>query len=286
MMPALPLVCALLFAAVSGSPSPPIDPDWGGSAIWDDGLAEVAHYDAHRQVYGRDRSFETILITVKEEFDASLAVKADPPLEGRRTITVLKLNAIARIPTEDYPYNYMTSLFVRRDDPRRLVKLAQSSQEWCGTTYKEVVTWDGPTRLEFRSYFDGQADGRFPLPLDAGALLEEQLPIVLRAARLRPGESYDLSLYDTLVTNAAAPPRARPVKVALAGMERLTTPAGDFQASRIEVRESGEKTASGAPPFMTFWVQEGGTRALLRMECSDGRTLLLTGISRRNYWSR
>src|SRR5678816_482494 len=126
--------------AVGADEGLPIDRAWSGSRVWDDGLAEVAHYDSHRLVYAEDRTFETILITVKEDFDRARAVKADPPYEGRDLMTVLKLNIISRIDTQNYPYFYMASLFVRRDDPRQVVKLAASSQEWCGTTFRELVT--------------------------------------------------------------------------------------------------------------------------------------------------
>ena len=171
-----------------------IDPSFGGNPGWDDGLAEVAVYDAHRTVYGVDRSFQTTLITVKEDFDAAKAVKADAPLDGRPIITVLKLNILSRIPTENYEYSYMTSIFAKRDDLRVLVKAANSSQEWCGTTFKEIVTWDGAPRLQFHSYFDSQADGAHPIHLDARTLLEDQLLLVMRAASA-DGESSRLAIH-------------------------------------------------------------------------------------------
>jgi len=268
------------------SPAPaaefPVDLDWSRAPVWDDGLAEVAHYDSRRTVYGTERSFESILITVKEDFDGALGVKADPPLEGRSIVTVLKMNLISRIQTDDYPYDYMFSVFVRRDDPRVLVKLAGSSQEWCGTTFKEVVTWEGPARLRFHSYFDGQADGEHPLDLAGGALLEEQLSLVLRAAALAPAAPHRFALFDSLITNTARQPRSREMVASLAGEERLVTPAGEFSTRRIEVRPAVE----GAGPAFTYWIDQGPGRALVKMVASDGRSHSLKSVSRRNYWAR
>lgn len=281
------LLAMLVFGLVAPAASPsggalPIDPSWSRDPIWDDGLAEVAHYDAHRKVYGLERSFETVLITVKEDFDLKRAVKADPPFEGRELATVLKLNIISRIQTDNYPYNYMTSIFVRRDDPRRLVKMAGSSQEWCGTTFKEVVTSDGPSRLVFHSYFDGQADGSYPMPLEGGALLDGQLLIVARAAALEKSVRYIVPLYDSLITNSVRAPEAKSVTILLAGDEEITTPAGRFQTRRIDVLPA---TGSG-PPLMSWWIEKEGRRALVRFEAADGRSLSLKQISRRDYWSR
>jgi hypothetical protein len=260
----------------------PIDPSWGMSPIWDDGLAEVAHYDAHRKVYGVDRSYESILITVKEDFDGSRAVKADPPFEGRNLVTVLKLNIISMIRTDNYPYNYMTSVFVRRDDPRALVKVALSSQEWCGTTYKEVVTWDGSPRLVFHSYFDGQADGAHPMPLEGGELLDEQLLLVARALSPDKGAGHAVLLYDPLITNSARAPEAHPFTIVLRRDEEIVTPAGSFQTRRLDVLPS----SGDGRPLMSYWIEKARRRALVKFESADGRSLVLRQISRRNYWSR
>lgn len=260
----------------------PIDPGWSLDPVWDDGLAEVARYDAHRIVYGVDRSFETTLITVKEEFDAARAVKADPPYAGRSLVTVLKLNILSRIDTGNYPYDYMTSVFVRRDDPRRLVKLSQSSQEWCGTTFKEVVTWDGPPRLHYHSYFDGQADGSAPLPLSGGEMPEEQLILTARAASLERDRRYPVAVYDSLITNGVKAPVARAALLIDAADEDVVTGAGRLSARRLELHPaSGE-----GGPLMRIWIERAGRRALLKLETADGRSLLLKEIVRRNYWSR
>lgn len=278
----------LLLAAALTLPAPPpaglpIDPAFAASPVWDDGKAEVAHYEAHRVVYGIDRSFETTLITVKEEFDARTAVKADEPYEGRTLTTVLKLNIVSRIPTTNYPYDYLTSIFVRRDDPRVLVKAAGSSQEWCGTTFKEVVTWDGPPRLLFHSYFDGQADGSHPIELDTGRLLEDQLLLVMRAVAPPSGEGTLVAVHESLISNAVPrAPAARLLSLVNAGEETVLTPAGRFETTRYDLRDGTAKAGA----VLSYWIEKASRRALVRFTAADGRSLLLKEITRRDYWSR
>lgn len=278
---ALVACLAACAAGAAGAVGLRVDPGWSGDRIWDDGQAEVAHYDARRSVYGVERSFETVMITVKEDFDARAGVKADPPWEGRSLVTVLKLNLMSRIQTENYPYSYMTSVFARRDDVRALVKLAHSSQEWCGTTFKEIIGWDGPPRLQWHSYFDGEADGQAPLALGPAAYLEEQLFLVLRSAQIDPGGPTPLTIYDSLITNNARSLSARAMSLTIHPEETLTVPAGSFQARRLALTPLDGKGAT-----LTFWREAAPRRAILRFESGDGRALLLREIERRDYWSR
>jgi hypothetical protein len=279
-----PLVAPALALALLMQAASPGEAAWSLDPSWDDGRAEVARYDARRTVYGVTRSFDTVILTVKEEMDLRTGVKADPPLEGRPLATVLKTNILSSIPAGNYTYHYMTSAFSRRDDPLTLLKLSQSSQEWCGTTFKEVIAWDGTRRIVRHSYFDGQADGETPLRLGRDALLEEQLLSAVRGMRPPPGEGLAFDLYDTLVTHTAEAPVARTVRAHAAGTGPLATPAGSFTARRIDLRLAEARAAD--PPLMSFWIEEAPRSALLAFEAADGRSLRLKSIERRDYWSR
>lgn len=272
----------LFLLALAAGPSPAAS--WSLDPSWDDGRAEVARYDARRLVYGRERRFETVILTVKEEMDTRTGVKADPPHDGRSLVTVLKSNMLSSIPTENYTYHYMTSVFVRRDDPLSLVKLSQSSQEWCGTTYKEVVTWDGPPRLVRHSYFDGQGDDTVGFPIGRDVLPEEQLLVAVRGLRLDAGQEVALQLYDTLVTHTAPVPALRAVRARGTAPAPFETPAGTFSARRVEILD-GPPAAPGTI-LLSLWVEEAPRAALLALEAADGRSLRLKSIERRDYWSR
>jgi len=281
MSPIIVLLAALL---APGGSSIPIDRSWGAAPIWDDGLAEVAVYDASRTVYGVSRRFETVMLTVKEDMDRASGVKADPPYQDRDLVTVLKMNLISRIDTENYPYNYMTSVFVERGDPRVLLKEAQSSQEWCGTTYKEIVAFDGrEPRMIHHSYIDGQGDGARRLAIGPSALTEEQLLLLIRSVTVPPSETETIGVYDSIVTNGGSAPALRILRLQFAGQETLETPAGRFEATRLDLRAG---TTDDGPPTMSFWIENAERRALLRFESDDGRGLLLRSIGRRAYWKR
>ena len=103
------------------------DHAWARDPIWDDGQAEVALYDVRRPQYGQMESYQTVFIVVKEDFRRPFYVKADPPLEGKDLFPVLKLNAVHSYLTPRYPYHFLATVFVQRDNPTALVKLTLGS---------------------------------------------------------------------------------------------------------------------------------------------------------------
>ncbi len=253
------------------------DPAWARDLLWDDGLAEVALYDARRPQYGKIESYEAVFIVVKEDFDASLQVKADPPFEGKQLLPVLKLNAVHSYWTDRYPYNYLQSVFVRRDDPSTLVKLTLGSQEWCGNTFKEVSTRGDRPELHFHSYFDRQGDSTRPLDLRPGDLLEDQLPLALRGLKFQAGLRVQRRVLPSLISNGLhAPVEFQLATLIVVGEEPLRTPAGNFSAWKLTL-EMGEVK-------QTWWFDSKAPHILLKMESSDGRAWLLKEWTRTPYW--
>ena len=253
------------------------DPSWAQSALWDDGQAEVALYEARRPQYGKIESYQALLIVVKEDFSQQLYVKADPPYEGKSLLPVLKLNAVHSYWTPNYPYHFLASVFVRREDPTRLVKLTVGSQEWCGNTFKEVKAWSRPAEFVFHTYFDGEGDGTGRLDLEAGDLFDDQLPLSLRGLRFAPGLRVRARLYPSLISNNLRRP-ATPIEaeIRVEAEERVATPRGQTSAWRVKVA-AGDLT-------QTYWFASASPHELLKMESSDGRALLLREIARKPYW--
>ena len=58
---------------------------------------------ARRPQSGKIESYEAVFIVVKEEFNESFLIKADPPFEKTRLFPVIKLNALHRYWTKKYP---------------------------------------------------------------------------------------------------------------------------------------------------------------------------------------
>lgn len=245
------------------------DTAWARDALWDDGLAEVSLYDARRPQYGRQEEYQAVLSVVKEDFTARHHVKADPPYEGKQTYPVLKLNAAHSYWTGRYPYHFLLSVFVRRDQPVRLVKATLGSQEWCGNTFKELTTWAPQPSLVVHSYFDGEGDFTQPLDLRAGELVEDQFPLALRGLAARVGQSFERRVVPSLISNRGGAPA--------------------FVQARFEVgasRQAGTFSVAVRWPGMdqTYWFDEARPHALVRMEASDGRSLLLRERTRKAYW--
>lgn len=287
--------CFLVFAAVaaagvsscgrhSGAPvaaAPPAWAEaatWAGDPLWDDGLAEVATYEARRERYGKERHYTAHLITVKEDFSPAYHVKADPPYAGKQIVPVLKLNVAEVMPTENYDYHLLTSVFVRRDRVDRAHKMTLAMHEWCGNTFMEYMGWAPEPRFHFHSYFDGQGDGSFALGL-GGGLLDEQLPVSLRSLPFAAGSSWRIDLLDPLVLRPLA--RPAPVQTAtvrVVGREPVATAPGDtLDTWHVQVDRP-------AGPDVDLWFEAAYPNILVQLTAEDGRGLLLRERTRRAYW--
>ena len=266
------LLTCLLVACRAGAETT----DWGKNPIWDDGLAEVAVYRAERPVYGKTRTYGSVLITVKEDFNAAFHTKADPPYDAKQLIPILKMNRVSEIRTENYPYRYLTSIFVQRENALRLVKMTVGSQEWCGNTFKEVKTWGGKPELIYHSYWDGQGDGSYPLDWGPDVLLEDQLPLSLRGLPFSNGYRMACRLLPTQITNKAEKPKIIPATVRVAGQDEITVPAGAISCWRVDVMFQDAQ--------QTYWFEKDFPNILVRFQSSDGRSLMLEKRERRTYW--
>ncbi len=268
----------LLLCSLSAVPAQAGAADWGNHPLWDDGFAEVATYEAQRWVYGRLRTFETVLITVKEAFGRKYYTKADPPYAGKEIFPVLKLNIVSEIQTENYPYSYLTSIFVDRDNIFKLVKMAHGSQEWCGNTFKLIKTWGPASELIFHSYWEGEGDGRRPLEWGPNSLAEDQLFLSLRALPFSEGYTWAFRLLPTQITNKVSHTELEQAVGRVVGQEALALQQGKSICWRVDL-EFGETKQS-------YWFEKTYPNTLAQFRSSDGRHLRLISQSRKKYWER
>ncbi|MEW5976200.1 MAG: hypothetical protein AB1898_10395 [Acidobacteriota bacterium] len=248
-----------------------VDSQWGRDALWDDGLAEVATYESRRVVYGKSRVHEAILITVKEDFSKKFYTKADFP-EKTSSFPVLKLNIVSEIPTDNYTYHYLTSVFVRREDPMSLVKLTVGSQEWCGSTFKVIRAWETHPRMIFHSYFEGEGGGSYSLEFSTGDLAEDQLLISLRALPFRQGFQLKTRILDSIVDNRAPEPSLHDATISVSGQES------------IEGRSTWKVDVQRKDLHQSYWYDRPYPHTLVKLASSDGRELQLRDVRRRRYW--
>lgn len=251
-------------------------------ARWDDGLAEVARYAAVRRIYEQEREYELVRVAVKEPFDPALRVKPDAARPG--VIDAIKTVAAHRIAVPPRPYEYRLSLVTRvaRLEPARLLDATLSSQEWCGNTFALVrgALPERAWRREVRSYFDGEGEREDELP--AGTVLEDQLPLLVRALDLSGGPR-EVSLLPALLGNKAPATRPYPARITRRGAGvPVEVPAGRFLADEVAV-QALDGSSNGERPVLRYWVARTGERALLRFEDATGRGAL-TSLERVAYW--
>ncbi|WP_375435797.1 hypothetical protein [uncultured Hymenobacter sp.] len=245
---------------------------WAMNKLWEDGLAEVALYDAKRVVYDKVRRFEYVQLTVKEEFNAQYKVKTDD-YQRADLFPVMKVNQFCRIPTDQYPYHFLTSLFFRRDNPVSVYKLTNSSQEWCGNTFKAFQD-DGLQYVQtYNSYWDTQGAGQRNLRRDL--LFEDALPYTLRSLRFATLPTFQATLCELQQTSKAAPPTYYDAEIKVQEAPAADTPE---PAWLVRVQLGPKKTSR-------YWFAKQYPNLLLRQTTWDGRQLTLRKVSRYAYWT-
>lgn len=254
--------------------------DWAMNSLWDDGKAEVAIYDAERVVYGKPRSFEYVYILVKEDFNKEFQVKTDT-YDRDDLYPVMKANLFCRIPTDAYPYHYLTSVFYKRENPGEVHKLTNTSQEWCGNTAKSFVDKGKNYQFDYQSYWDGQGNGSARVA--GGVWFEDQLSYTLRTLNFAEGLTFDQVLYPSQISSKAIVPQAEAAQftVTKAAPEELAElPAG-------LIRQPWKISVSRAEgPDLNYWINGEGENLLLKMNSTDGRSLTLKSVTRDAYWER
>ncbi|MCB2156433.1 hypothetical protein KQI84_16280 [bacterium] len=268
-------------APVNGTMVETIRPDWAGS-LWDDSRAEVATYEGHRIIYSEDRPHELRLITVAEDINKEFMVKAEWPYGQKPLLPALKQLQISSIPTPNYPYNYLTTVFYQRSNINNAVKMTISSQEWCGTTFKQYELWRETAVFWYSSYWDGEGTGNTQLTdHTANTYFEEELPLLFRALPFREGLKTGLMLQPPQTTNRVQIPEPVPA-VAMVDHpnEDLTVPAGTYAAEevwRVSLEARDGRRAN-------FYIADDDANTLLAFEFDDGRRFELKHTTRRQYW--
>jgi hypothetical protein len=145
---------------------------------WHAGKAEVNSYNLKQSRYGEPRNGKAVLIFVTEDFSKKLQVKVDDP-STRNKINVMKVNFTKNFITGIYPYSLMLSVFtpVKRNENPASLKVAMSSQEWCGQVYMQMNLRGNRYAVKSHSYFEQEADESFSL---RGALLEDEIWNIIR----------------------------------------------------------------------------------------------------------
>ena len=208
---------------------------WRADPAWHAGKAEWALYDAVRPIYGVERRYEASIFTNAQHMDPRTTTKA-VDWEAPGNIAVFKHNVSELIPTENYTYRFLTTSFVRRDTLQPY-KLVMSSQEDCGSTYKQFVQHDGRIRAEQFCYFpsSGHASDEYHVP--RAVAFHDALTFTLRDYPFDdpnpPTLTIDLLPDQTDTHGTPLHPANATVK--FVGKETITVPYGEVVTYHIRV---------------------------------------------------
>jgi hypothetical protein len=253
-------------------------------AHWSDGKAELNGYRLTQPRYGAPRKGTAVYVFVTEDFSDSLRVKADPGKHPAPDVyPVMKLNAVRDFQTGIYDYNVMTSTFLRVAAGWPVVKVSFSSQEWCGNVFHQLLPRGDRIAETRHSYFDGEADRSSDLPLPAGGVFEDALPILVRGWNgelLQPGESRSVPFLPSLLRSRLMHRALAWTTARLSRSEKaasISVPAGRFEAVTYRaVVEGGDE--------IVFDVEAASPRRLLRFAGPSGEEAVLLGSTRLAYW--
>lgn len=273
--------CAGSNAQNTVSASEHFDQQWAKNDKWDQGEAEVAKYDAQRVVYGKPRDFEYVFILVKETFNKEFKVKTDT-YDRDDLFEVMKINKFCRIPTDNYPYHYLTSIFYKREQPSTVYKLTNTSQEWCGNTSKYFLDQGRNYEFGFNSYWDGQGIGE--MTVDGNIMFEDQLSHSLRALNFQDGLQFTQRVAESQVNSKATEPTIYEATFSVSQDNTLQLGTGyDMsqveQVWRVDVQLDEEKTN-------TYWFSDSYPNILLKQDTWDGQKLSLKESYMDAYWER
>lgn len=273
--------CTLLFLALACSVY--ADPF---SELWYDGNAEISSYTLTEVRYGEPRTGERVLVFVTEPMRLATHIKPDVGLDPSEMVPVIKLIDSRRFVTGIYDYNVMSSVFAAVEEREEIplmgtMKVAFTSQEWCGTTMERLVR--GPQAFEGKlySYFESEGEYSYSLPHATTAQAEEVLWILVRTLRgpaLQSGEQRTLQIVPSMWSRRTThePPALVPAVLARHSNVTLDTPLGTKQARRFTWESGGKQTS--------VFVEDAYPHRILSWSEPNGSTGMIKASQRLPYW--
>jgi hypothetical protein len=136
----------------------PFEPTSEFKGYWHAGQAELTSYKLNQARYGEMHEGTAMLMFVAEDFSTEELTKADGT--NGPQMPVLKVNFEKKFVTGIYPYSILMTVASPLDVDRHPLplKVATSSQEWCGHTYTQLNEHNKKFELTVHSYFPGEGD--------------------------------------------------------------------------------------------------------------------------------
>jgi hypothetical protein len=260
--------------AAQFSPSLRTVPGWAETAFPSDAPPEVCLYEATRVVGLETGFFEVRLTCAPVILDREAYGVARPPYGDTPLHPALSLTWAASVPGDEGGDRHeMLQVYVDREAPTRPLKLAVSVQEPRGPRFEQLELWRVFPRHVFFSWRAQGGLGERMLSWDPeNAVLEDQIPLLVRALEFKPGERLELSVVSGFLGDRVGPPVPQPAEL-VCGRPRdaVAVTAGEFKS--MQVREYKLTRADGVRTV--YRVLETTPNVLLEMQTNDGRSLRL-----------
>jgi hypothetical protein len=248
---------------------------WADDPVWHDGLVEKATYAASRVIYGKPRAFQAVFLTNKEQHDLKTQTKAS---QSGETIEVWKFNQVEVVPTPNYDYKFVTTAHHTVQN-LILTRLDCSSQEFCGTSFKQYVSRVADPRSDSRSwdYFSfsympeaGRTTAVVRDRGDPGLVPFNSLPLWLRNFDFARRAPLKFLLLPDQKSNRATPHEPIDAEIRPAGEE-----GGSY---KLELHAAGKLIG-------TFWMAKDRLHVMTKYQGADGQTCELQKVERVDYWT-
>lgn len=254
-----------------------LDPSFAKDRIWYDGLVEKAVYDAQMTIYGHKRNFEAIYFTNKQQMDMSRLVKATADTEFAGE--VFKLNYSAIVPTPNYDYRFLTTFFVN-PTTQRVYKFASSSQEYCGTTYKQFLSDGKNGILQTYSYMPEEGSFVDKVKTRGNTIFYDALPLFVRYVPHAPGTKLDVLLVKGIISNRYEHPLIADATLSVVGDREIATSTGSIPCTLLRLSSAEAKIKE------EFAISNDTRRLMVWRKQYDGCTFRLKAVNRVDYWTR
>jgi hypothetical protein len=258
------MILAVEFASVAHADG------WKDDPVWHDGLVEMAVYSSSRVIYGKPRQYEAVFFTNKEQHDRATLTKA---AKSTDTIEVWKHNQIESVATPNYTYHFVTTSHLTAND-LRFTRLDSSSQEFCGTSFRQYMLRIGDDKLSFMlfSYMPeaGRVDGKITLE-DRQVIPIDSLPLKLRDFDFAGKQTMKFWMLESQKTNRQSDPSVNPAEARFAAEEPDAFQIVVFKDTQL---------------LGTYWMAKDRLHLMTRYESSDrSQKYDLKSVTRVNYWT-
>jgi len=252
-------------------------------SYWQDGKAEVSVFELSQNRYNAVHPGKMVNVFVLEDFLTDKQVKNER-YENGNSVPVLKNIRSSKFTTGIYDYSLHTSVFTPLNQQLyATLKVTNTMQEWCGTTFLQLNEKENKYVLEQRSYFEKEGDRTVKLER---VLVEDALmnQIRLDHTRLPIGE------FDLISKLSYTALKHKPLKIYKARGERNSYEGDLFEGELLEeyrytIKEQSRVVTfvyEGVSPFKIVGFTESYPSAF------DGEirttNAKLTSVQRLAYW--